>query len=226
MSDSKTPPQVLPPPPAATLGAFLSFLVPGLGQIYQGVISRDRNRWTKGVFFLVTLYGMFFYGMWLGEWRNVYIPHMQEQLIRDQKPLSILGVPLSPFVGNIYTRLQYAGQFWIGVAAWPALWNYWVPDTPIISKFQASPGAVKNGEEFQRRQAIEKAESEDNALQVRADMGKRWDIAWVYTVIAGVLNLLVIYDAWAGPVYRRPEEAPAKGTAARAEESPPKGAVA
>jgi hypothetical protein len=34
---------------------------------------------------------------------------------------------------------------------------------------------------------------------------KKWELAWVYTVIAGVLNLLVIYDALAGPVVRDDE---------------------
>jgi hypothetical protein len=215
MTDAKPTHAPLPPPPARGLGALLSFLVPGVGQVYQGIISRDRNRWTKGLFFFVTLYGMFFYGMWLGQWKNVYLPHVQEQLIRDKKPLTLLGVPLSPFAGDLYTRLQYAGQFWIGIAAWPALWNYFVPETPIISSFQASPGAVKNRDEFHRQEeATRKTEQEHNALQISPAMGKRWDIAWVYTVIAGVLNLLVIYDAWAGPVYRRPEDAAAKGGAA------------
>ena len=30
---------------------------------------------------------------------------------------------------------------------------------------------------------------------------KTWDLGWVYTVIAGVLNVLVIYDALAGPAF-------------------------
>jgi hypothetical protein len=30
---------------------------------------------------------------------------------------------------------------------------------------------------------------------------KRLELAWVYTVIAGVLNILVIYDAIAGPAF-------------------------
>jgi hypothetical protein len=34
---------------------------------------------------------------------------------------------------------------------------------------------------------------------------KLWDLGWVYTVIAGALNLLVIYDALAGPVIREEE---------------------
>jgi hypothetical protein len=205
MNDPKTPASASPSrPPARALGAFLSFLVPGLGQIVQGWISGNRNRLTKGVFFLLALYGMFFYGMYLGDWQNVYIPHVQEQLIREGRPLMLFGVTLSPFAGDIYTRLQYAGQFWIGIAAWPALWNYFVPDTPIISRFQASPGSVPPGKEFLREQSLRQAEAEQIAAQLAPNMGKYWDVAWVYTVIAGVLNLLVIYDAWAGPVYRRP----------------------
>jgi hypothetical protein len=30
---------------------------------------------------------------------------------------------------------------------------------------------------------------------------KTWDLAWVFTVIAGVLNIMVIYDAYAGPAF-------------------------
>jgi hypothetical protein len=203
MTEAKPAPPT-PPPPARMLAALLSFLVPGLGQIVQGLLSGNANRLSKGVFFLATLYFMFFYGMYLGQWRNVYLPHVQEQLIREGRPLAVMGVRLSPFVGDVYTRLQYAGQFWIGIAAWPALWNYFVPDTPILSQFQPSPGAVRQGDEFLRRQALEQAEAEQIALQVAPGMGKLWDVAWVYTVVAGLLNLLVIYDAWAGPVYRRP----------------------
>src|SRR5262245_24302611 len=49
------------------LAALLSFLVPGLGQLSQGRLS-------KGLFFLVSLYGLFFTGMYLGDWKNVYLP--------------------------------------------------------------------------------------------------------------------------------------------------------
>ena len=37
--------------------------------------------------------------------------------------------------------------------------------------------------------------------ELQGETGKRWDLGWVYTVIAGVLNILVIYDAFAGPTY-------------------------
>ena len=69
---------LLPPPteqrpatPSATkldpFAAVLSYVVPGLGQLYQG-------RTFKGVLFLVCIPDLFFYGMYLGNWRNVYIP--------------------------------------------------------------------------------------------------------------------------------------------------------
>ena len=54
-------------------------------------------------------------------------------------------------------------------------------------------------------------EAELNKLQRDAD--KRWDLGWVFTVIAGVLNILVIYDALCGPVVRDDESKPAGGAA-------------
>ncbi len=65
--------ELAPTKPAAAphgyspLAAFLSYLVPGLGQITQGRVG-------KGVLFLVCLYGLFFYGLALGHGQNVYVP--------------------------------------------------------------------------------------------------------------------------------------------------------
>jgi len=44
-----------------------------------------------------------------------------------------------------------------------------------------------------------------NELQTNGD--KTWDLGWVFTVVAGVLNILVIYDAFAGPAFRLEHEA-------------------
>src|SRR5207245_11044176 len=79
---------------------FLSFLVPGLGQIYLGRLG-------KGLLFLVCLYGLFFYGMALGSWKNVYLPDTASRG-GIYNPWS-LPVPAA----NLYNRLQYAGQFWL-----------------------------------------------------------------------------------------------------------------
>jgi hypothetical protein len=49
-----------------------------------------------------------------------------------------------------------------------------------------------------------------NELQIDGD--KTWDLGWVFTVIAGVLNVLVIYDAFAGPAFGDAEPAKAPAT--------------
>src|SRR5262245_4841704 len=76
----------LPPPlPSPGLAALLSLVVPGLGQIYQGLAGGGGARLAKGFFFLVTLLGMFFYGSQLGAWRNVYLPHQQDYLLEEEQ---------------------------------------------------------------------------------------------------------------------------------------------
>lgn len=168
--------EVTPRPPLAVWAGVLSYLVPGLGQVAQGRVG-------KGVLFLVCLYGLFFYGMYLDDWKNVYLP----DLARQQR-----GGNLPDVVVNVYSRPQFAGQFWIGVAAWPAVWQY-VHDSPLPD--EASPWWSN----FERTPA----ERTLNALQTDGD--KTWDLGWVFTVIAGVLNVLVIYDAAAGPAFGRDE---------------------
>jgi hypothetical protein len=151
---------------------LLSYLVPGLGQMSQGRVG-------KGLLFFVCLYGLFFFGMYLGNWKNVYLPDTADNI----NPWRLPDV-----AANVFNRPQFAGQFWIGVAAWPALWQYHSFDRrqsagPIFGTFERAP----------------LDEREINDLQRQGD--KNWDLAWVYTVIAGVLNILVIYDAAAGPAF-------------------------
>jgi hypothetical protein len=135
--------------------------------------------------FFFGLYLLFFYGMWMGQWRNVWLP--------DATPLPnvvIAGQQLEGALKSLAYRPQFLGQFWIGIAAWPAAYQYIYFDDqkdvgPMFGKFQRAPN-----------------EEELNDLQRNGS--KRWDLGWVYTVIAGVLNLLVIYDALAGPMFRDP----------------------
>jgi hypothetical protein len=171
-----------PKPPSVVrvyspLAGLLSYLVPGLGQIYQGRVA-------KGVLFLVCLYGLFFAGMAMGQWQNVYL--VDNALDADPWTNNPLHLPRP--VANLYNRLHFAGQFWIGVAAWPALWQY--NNLPVPSE-QTSP--------FWHN--FERAPDENKLNEFLTNSDKTPDLAWVYTVIAGVLNILVIYDAFAGPAF-------------------------
>ncbi len=168
------------------LAFVLSYLLPGLGQVLQGRVG-------KGVLFFVCLYGLFFYGMWMGQMKNVWLPDASKL---PEVEVPILG-KLDGWPKALYYRPQFLGQFWIGVAAWPAVVQYVATEPPADAGDRPKPTAVL-GHYMQTP-----PEAELNDLQRGQD--KRWDLGWVYTVIAGVLNVLVMYDALAGPVVRDDE---------------------
>ncbi len=49
-------------------------------------------------------------------------------------------------------------------------------------------------------------ESYDELAEWQASYNKYWDLSTLYTLVAGLLNVLAIYDAFAGPVVPAPEE--------------------
>jgi len=200
MTNSPTTPG--PIHPVSPIAAFLSYLVPGLGQIYQG-------RYGKGVLFLACVYVLFFYGNALGSGKvqvegklytvsgavylpDVYVPKLPPGEVGMVPPPA---PPRQPFaldrIGtNLYNRLQFVGQFWVGIAAWPAIYQYALhggdpvtPD-PKLGLYMREP-------------------SEESINAVQTTGSKAMDLGWVFTVIAGVLNIMIIYDALAGPAVPR-----------------------
>ncbi len=164
--------------------ALLSYLIPGLGQVLQGRVG-------KGLLFFVTLYGLFFYGLMMGKMRNVWVP---DTVGLPAVELRVVG-QLDGFPKALYYRPQFLGQFWVGLAAWPAVAQYVLTPTP------ADPAAASPPSPVLRHYMQAPAEAELNTLN-RDGEKLRSDLGWVYTVIAGVLNILVIYDALAGPAVR------------------------
>ncbi len=208
--------------PLSPLAGVLSYLVPGLGQIVQGRVG-------KGILFLVCIYTLFFYGMYLGTGSvtirgrtyrltsNVYLPDTAEEEAQGS---------FNRVAANLYNRPQFAGQFWVGVAAWPAIWQYMHFDRETSQKIEQ---LYARADEFERSNNPERAaelrekaeelehsergrhpllgdfEREPSASVINAvhNAGnKGLELGWVYTVIAGVLNIMVIYDAVAGPAFR------------------------
>src|SRR3954447_2912153 len=130
MSSAKpsAPASVSAPPPVQLdyVAAVLSYLIPGLGQLTQGRVR-------KGLLFLVCLYALFFYGMYLGKFQNVYLP--------DNHPAEAGTV--NRLASDVYTRFQFVGQFPMGMAAWPAAYQYYVfkdrDDHPPLSGWMRAP---------------------------------------------------------------------------------------
>ena len=82
--------------------------------------------------------------------------------------------------------VHYIGQFWVGLLTLPALiqgtLRYYGHD-PILWGFLAEP-----------------PQNILNGLHPR--LGKLVDVGAIYTTVAGLLNILAIYDAYEGPAYQ------------------------
>ena len=95
-----------PVPTLSPVAGFLSFLIPGLGQIVQGRIA-------KGLFFMIVLLGMFHAGQAMAGWKSVYLPIPVEQGANGEP----IRRSYNPVLSVVNYRWHYAGQFFIGVAA-------------------------------------------------------------------------------------------------------------
>ncbi len=140
------------------LAAFLAWLVPGLGHLYQGRIA-------KGILYATCILGLYFAGLVMGEGKIVYW--------RWVNPLQ------NPERFNPY----YVGQFFVGLPALPALIQSTLQYKgfgPIFWGLMAEP-----------------PQNMINGLHPR--LGKLVEVGTIYTTIAGLLNILAIYDAYEGP---------------------------
>jgi TM2 domain-containing membrane protein YozV len=91
---------------------------------------------------------------------------------------------VSPFTNPEHFSIYYIGQFFVGL---PEHLN---PGTSILWGFMRPPDPnVMNG------------------LHLR--LGKLVEVGTIYTTVAGLLNVLAIYDAYEGPAYADSDEEPA-----------------
>jgi hypothetical protein len=154
------------------LSAFLAWLVPGLGHLYQG-------RMAKAVLYFVCIMGLFTYGLYLGS--------------DAQKGYYGRVVYFSWEPGH--KRLPYLCQIGAGLVAMPALiQSYRMADNnPVWWRgFMAPPRlGPAQGRNI----------DQPTADQLYLDLNRYFELGTVFTMIAGLLNILAIYDAWGGPVF-------------------------
>jgi hypothetical protein len=154
--------------------AFLAWLVPGLGHFYQG-------RTSKGVLFFVCIVGTFLYGMYLGDCRVVYA-----------------STP-------VLSRWQYFCQIGVGLPALPAVVQKIRADDgqpPLFSnwtdKFERPPRM--QGDFTSTDASGHQVSHPDELAKWNHDYNDMFEMGTVYTVIAGLLNILVVFDAYGGPL--------------------------
>lgn len=161
------------------LAAFLAWLVPGLGHFYQG-------RTAKGALFLVCILGTFVYGLYIGDGRVVYA-----------------STP------SILTRWQYLFQLGVGLPATPALVQRARMEDgkgplPLLGDLMRPPRMKDNFESTD--QSNHQVRHPDEVAKWNHDSADMFEMGTVYTIVAGLLNLLVICDAYGGPLVIPPPE--------------------
>lgn len=169
------------------LAAFLAWLVPGLGHLYQG-------RTGKGVLFFVCIVGTFVYGLFIGQGRVVY------------------ASTADVFSKEFLERWQYICQVGAGLPALPALVQrerIRNNKPPLINdRFMRPPRKVAPaGEEFATKdEAGNIVYHPDELAEWNYELADLFELGTVFTVIAGLLNILAIYDAYGGPLIIPPDE--------------------
>ncbi len=154
------------------LAAFLAWLVPGLGHFYQGRIA-------KSILFAVCILGTFLYGLYIGNGQVVYAS--------SPSPL---------------TRWQYLFQLGVGLPAAPALVQRQRAregkgPLPLLGDVMRPPSAEgKESRDLANRVVMHP----DELAKWNHDSADMFEMGTVYTIVAGLLNLLVICDAYGGPL--------------------------
>jgi hypothetical protein len=185
------------------LAAFLAWLVPGLGHIYQG-------RTGKGILFSVCILGTFFYGLYIGGGRVVYASTADF----FSRPAQGDAPRRFGFAAAVMERWQYVCQAGVGLPAMPALVqrarirnhkqplfgdNFMRP--PYDAKYPP-PNAdfLDSKDQTVEPEEIRIVQNPDELSKWNYDLGENFEIGTVFTVIAGLLNIIVIFDAYGGPL--------------------------
>jgi hypothetical protein len=159
------------------LAGLLAWAIPGLGHMYQG-------RTGKGILFFICILGTFAYGMYLGEGKVVYAATNWEQQYRWQYLCQLgVGLPATPMLVQRARANEGKEPLWDGFMRQP--------------KNVPTPWKDDSGHES----------TQPNELAMwTVKMHPLFELGTVYTVIAGLLNVLVICDAVSGPLILKPHK--------------------
>ena len=164
------------------LAALLAWVLPGLGHLYQG-------RTGKGLLFFICVLGTFIYGMYLGEGKVVYASVPGEPQYRWQYGCQLgVGETEVPAVIQRHRRVKRRQTLWQDQEG-----------HGFMAPPRQQPGPTIDDSGHRSTQPNEQA-------KWIGDMHPKFELGTVYTVIAGLLNVLVICDASAGPLVIVPRE--------------------
>ena len=145
--------------------AFLAWLWPGAGHIYQ-------RRYGKAILFMSCILVTYFWGFAMGQGKVVYASFRENDV-----------------------HYPYLLQVGVGLPALPALMQSFLADggQPVLNGFMAPPPEPID------------PENHDAKASWHWKLGLNFEMATLFTMVAGLLNVLAIFDAYAGPAFGLPE---------------------
>jgi hypothetical protein len=165
--------------------------------LWPGAGHMYQRRYAKGVLFMVCILSTYFFGFGIGGWRVVYASFRQPDL-----------------------RLPYLCQVGMGLPALPALveWRRAYsdpPKPPLFNGLYRPPGDTLH--------VIRENEGTDRLAEWHLQLKGRFELGTLFTMIAGLLNILAVFDAYAGPSFMINEaeknKAPPKAKTASTQEA-------
>lgn len=152
-----------------------------LAWLVPGLGHFYQKRTAKAILFFVCVMSTFLYGLYLGGseelgWgRVVYASWRQGD-----------------------KRLPYFCQIGVGLPALPALVQasrVGNGKEPLFGGFMAPP----------RLEAGHRSDGRPSLDELHEKLHRFFELGTVFTMVAGLLNILAVYDAWGGPVFAEPE---------------------
>lgn len=140
-----------------------------------------QRRYAKGVLFMVCILTTYFFGLALGDGKVVYASFRRSDM-----------------------RYPYLCQIGVGLPALPALIQRHRMFKPVNGR-SPLPKPLWGGLMAPPRQPVREQEA-DQLAEWHRKLKSRFELGTVYTMVAGLLNILAIYDAYAGPVFTSPED--------------------
>jgi hypothetical protein len=146
-----------------------------LAWLVPGLGHFYQRRTAKAILFFVCIVSTFVYGLYLGSGEGLGVGRVVYASWRDTD-----------------RRLPYLCQIGVGLPALPAVvqaMRVRNGQEPLFGQFMAPPRLGTDGRD------------PPTINRLHRELHRYFDIGTAYTMIAGLLNILAIYDAWGGPVF-------------------------
>ena len=178
------------------VAAVLAWLIPGAGHFYQ-------RRFAKGLLFMVCVLSTFFVGLGLGHGRVVYASYRPNDF-RWQYPLFQVhcGIVALPAMVQAYKTKDGSDPYWVLCQRYPADYKVESLRFSEISKDELtsiSPKETLKDGLMAPPPGVPDPQHEDALGAWHFDYRHFYELGTLYTMVAGILNLLAVYDAFCGP---------------------------